>query len=114
MRVDRPDVFDTRSGLLVASLEGFPGATGVWAVPALHKIYVSVTDKHEVTVLDDRTFAVLARVLGADFPDSIAYAPDERQIFVSDEHGSNDLIIDGTTNARVGLIPLGGEAGNRH
>ncbi|MDQ2932247.1 MAG: YncE family protein [Gemmatimonadota bacterium] len=114
MRGDRLDVFDTRSGKLVASLEGFPGATGVWAVPALHKVYVSVTDRHEVAVVDDQTLKVVARVLGADFPDGIAYAPDEHQIFVSDEHGGNDLVIDGSTNARVALIPLGGEAGNTH
>ncbi|MEO8880975.1 MAG: YncE family protein [Gemmatimonadaceae bacterium] len=114
MRGDRLDVFDTRGDRLVASLEGFPGATGVWAVPALHKLYVSVTNEHEVVVLDDRSLAVLARVLGADFPDGIAYAPDERQLFVSDEHGGNDLVIDGMTNARLGVIPLGGEAGNTH
>lgn len=114
MRGDRLDVFDTRNGKLVASLEGFPGATGVWAVPALHKVYVSVTDRHEVAVVNDQTLKVVARVLGADFPDGIAYAPDEHQVFVSDEHGGNDLVIDGSTNARVALIPLGGEAGNTH
>ena len=114
MRGDRLNVFDTRSQKLIASLEGFPGATGVWAVPELHKVYVSVTDEHQVAVVDDRTLKTLAMVTGADFPDGIAYAPDERQLFVSDEHGGNDLVIDGATNERVGLIPLGGEAGNTH
>ena len=114
MRGDRLDVFDVRGAKLIASLDGFPGATGVWAVPTLHKIYVSVTNEHRVAVLDDRSLAVLARVSGADFPDGIAYAPDERKIFVSDEHGGTDLVIDGTTNAPLGVIPLGGEAGNTH
>lgn len=114
MRGDRLDVFDTRSGKLLASLEGFPGATGVWAVPELHKVYVSVTDNHRVAVVDDRTLKILATVSGADFPDGIAYTPEEREVFVSDEHGGADLIIDGATNARIGLVPLGGEAGNTH
>jgi DNA-binding beta-propeller fold protein YncE len=114
MRGDRLDVFDTRSGKLFASLEGFPGATGVWAVPELHKVYVSVTDRHQVAIVDDRTLETRASVSGADFPDGIAYAPDERQIFVSDEHGGADLVIDGATDARIGLVPLGGEAGNTH
>ncbi|MEP7086229.1 MAG: YncE family protein [Gemmatimonadota bacterium] len=114
MHGDRLDVFDTRSEKLVASLEEFPGATGVWAVPALHKIFVSVTGRHEVAVVDDRSLKVVARVLGADFPDGIAYAPDERLVFVSDEHGGTDLVIDGKTNARIGLVALGGEAGNTH
>lgn len=114
MRGDRLDVFDVRAGKLVASLEGFPGATGVWAVPALHKVYVSVTDRHQVAVVDDRTLKTIAMVAGADFPDGIGYAPDERRLFVSDEHGGADLVINGTANERIALIPLGGEAGNTH
>jgi DNA-binding beta-propeller fold protein YncE len=114
MRGERLVVFDTHAGKLVASVEGFPGATGVWAVPSLHHVYVSVSDKHEIFVVDDRSLKVLARVPGADFPDGIAYAPDEKRIFVSDEHGGVDLVIDGVTNARLGRIPLGGEAGNTH
>jgi DNA-binding beta-propeller fold protein YncE len=114
MRGDRLDVFDTRAGKLVASLEGFPGATGVLAVPSLHHIYVSVTDRHETAVLDDRSLKVIARIAGADFPDGIAYAPDERRIFVSDENGGANLVIDGTSNTKIGRIDLGGEAGNTH
>jgi DNA-binding beta-propeller fold protein YncE len=114
MRGDRLDVFDTNDGKLVASLEGFPGATGVWAVPELHKVYVSVTGRHQVAVVDDRTLRTIAWVDGADFPDGIAYAPSENAIFVSDEHGGVDLVIDGSTNARVARVPLGGEAGNTH
>ena len=114
MRGDRLDVFDTRRGKLLKSLEGFPGATGVWAVTELHKVYVSVTDRHAVAVVDDRTLTTIAMVPGADFPDGIAYAPDERELFVSDEHGGADLVIDGMTNVAIGLIPLGGEAGNTH
>jgi DNA-binding beta-propeller fold protein YncE len=114
MRGERLDVFDTKAGKLVASLEGFPGATGVWAVPELHKVYVSVTDRHQVAIVDDRTLRTIAWVSGADFPDGIAYAPDEHVIFVSDEHGGVDLVIDGLTNARVARVPLGGEAGNTH
>lgn len=114
MRGDRLDVFDTKARRLVASLEGFPGATGVWAVPELHKVYVSVTGRHQVAVVDDRNLRTIAWVSGADFPDGIAYAPDEHLIFVSDERGGVDLVIDGSTNARVALVPLGGEAGNTH
>ncbi|HSU93331.1 MAG TPA: YncE family protein [Gemmatimonadaceae bacterium] len=114
MHGDRLDVFDIKTGKLVASREGFPGATGVLAVPALHKVYVSVTDRHQVAVVDDRTLRTIAWVSGADFPDGIAYAPDEHLIFVSDEHGGVDLVIDGSTNERVARVPLGGEAGNTH
>ena len=114
MHGDRLDVFDTRANTLVRSVEGFPGATGVWAVPSLHHVYVSVTDQHEVFVVDDRTLAVIARIAGADFPDGIAFAPDEHRVFVSDEHGGIDLVIDGVANTKVARVDLGGEAGNTH
>ena len=114
MRGDRLVVFDTRAQKLVASNEGFPGATGVWAVPELHHVYVSVTGRHEVAVVDDRTLAVVARVGGVQFPDGIAYAPRERKVFVSDESGAIDLVIDGPANTVAGRIALGGEAGNTH
>lgn len=111
---NRLDVFDTRAGTLIASNEGFPGATGVWAVPEQHHVYVSVTGRHEVAVVDDRTLAVVASVSGVVFPDGIAYAPREQKVFVSDERGDADVVIDARTNAKVATIPLGGEAGNTY
>jgi DNA-binding beta-propeller fold protein YncE len=114
MRGDRLVVFDTRTGNVVASNEGFPGATGVWDVPGIHRVYVSVTGRHEVAVVDDRTLAVLARVSGARFPDGIAFAPAEQKVFVSDESGGTDLVIDARSNAALGHVALGGEAGNTH
>ena len=111
---NRLDVFDTRAQKLIASKEEFPGATGVLSVPEQRKIYISVTGRHEVDVVDDRTLAVVARIAGARFPDGIAYAPKEQKVFVSDESGGADLVIDARTNARIGVIPLGGEAGNTH
>jgi DNA-binding beta-propeller fold protein YncE len=114
MRGDRLVVFDTRAQKLVASNEGFPGATGVWAVPQLHRVFVAVTGRHEVAVVDDRTLAVVARVSGARFPDGIAYAPTEQKVFVSDESGEADVVIDARSNTTTGRIALGGEAGNTH
>ena len=114
MRGDRLVVFDTRAQKLVASNEGFPGATGVWAVPELHRVYVSVTGRHEVAVVDDRTLAIVARVVGVRFPDGIAYAPHEQKVFVSDESGEVDVVIDARSNTLTSRIALGGEAGNTH
>ena len=114
MRGDRLVVFDTRAQKLVASNEGFPGATGVWAVPELHRVYVSVTGRHEVAVVDDRTLAVVAHVGDIRFPDGIAFAPAEQKVFVSDESGEADVVIEARSNTKAGRIALGGEAGNTH
>ena len=43
----------------------------------------------------------------------IAYAPAVKKIFVSDEHGGKDAVIDTANNKLVMNIPLGGGAGKR-
>ena len=45
-------------------------------------------------------------------PDGLAYAPKQNKVFVSDEHGGVDAVIDATSNKLIANIPLGGGAGN--
>jgi DNA-binding beta-propeller fold protein YncE len=107
-------VFDLKSPKVLAEVSGLPRATGVWAVPAHHKIFVSAAGNHEVAVIDDQTLSVAARVGGIRFPDGIAFAPGVDKVFVSDESGEADVVIDARTNAKRSTIALGGEAGNTH
>jgi DNA-binding beta-propeller fold protein YncE len=46
------------------------------------------------------------------YPDGLAYAPRVKRVFVSDEHGNADAVVDAITGALVKTIPLGGNAGN--
>src|SRR6266550_2352142 len=104
-------VFDVRAGRVIGNLDGFPTVTGVLAVPAEHRAYASATGHHAVVVVHDSTLQIMARVEGPRFPDGIAYAPTERRVFVSDESGRRDFVID-ATYAVVAQVELGGEAGN--
>lgn len=106
-------VFDTRSGKVVKELAGFPVDTGVTVVPALGRVYISVTGamEGEETVLDAKTFAVLARIPAGRFPDGSAYVPYLSELYVSDESGEAEIVIDAKTNTRQETLPLGGEAG---
>ncbi len=63
-------------------------------------------------VVDDSTLQIVARVPGPRFPDGIAYAPEEQRVFVSDESGRRDFVIDVATNTVLAQVELGGEAGN--
>jgi DNA-binding beta-propeller fold protein YncE len=84
----------------------------VWAVPELGRVYASVTGEHKVAAVDMKTLRTLARVGPINYPDGIAYAPGPQRIFVSDEHGNVDAVINTKTNSLVASIPLGGGAGN--
>lgn len=107
-------VVDMRADSVVADVPGVPGATGVWAVPEVHRVYVSASGRSEVAVVDDRSLEIVARIPGPRFPDGIANAPGAGRVFVSDEAGAADFAIDIATNRVVARISLGGEAGNTH
>jgi DNA-binding beta-propeller fold protein YncE len=105
-------VFDTRSRRVVGRVPETPGVTGVWVVPELKKLYASVTGRHVVAVIGTDSLTVRATPGPIGFPDGIADAPEPRRIFVSDESGGGELVIDGMTDKVVARIPIGGEAGN--
>ncbi|HEU5219977.1 MAG TPA: YncE family protein [Gemmatimonadales bacterium] len=104
--------FDTRARRVIANIPDMPRVTGVWVVPELRKLYASVPGHHHVAVIDLPGFSVRATPGPAAFPDGIAYAPPAKRIFVSDESGERELVIDGVTDRVVATVPLGGEAGN--
>jgi DNA-binding beta-propeller fold protein YncE len=112
MNADQLVVFDTATRKVVANLDGFKRVHGVWAVPELDRVYASVTGDHAVAAVDSKTLHTLAKVGPITYPDGLAYAPTAKRVFVSDEHGNSDAVIDTTNNSLITSIPLGGGAGN--
>jgi DNA-binding beta-propeller fold protein YncE len=112
MNADQLVVFDTAKREVVANLDDFRRVHGVWAVPKLDRVYASVTGDHAVAVVNSKTLHTLAKVGPITYPDGLAYAPTAKRVFVSDERGSSDAVIDTTSNSLISSIPLGGGAGN--
>jgi DNA-binding beta-propeller fold protein YncE len=112
MNADQLVVFDTASRKVLANLNGFARVHGVWAVPEIARVFASVTGDHEVAAVDMATFRTVAKTGPIDYPDGIAYAPGPKRVFVSDEHGNTDAVIDGQSYKLLKKIPLGGGAGN--
>jgi len=84
MNAGRTIVFDANNAKVIAEVMDVPRATGVWAVPQHHQVYVSVAGKPEDAIFDDRTLKVTSRVRGNRFPDGIGVATDADKVFVSD------------------------------
>ena len=82
------------------------------AVPQRNRIYATATDDHELATIDPVSLTVIARVRAGDYPDGLAYDAQDDRIFVSDEHGGNDIVIDARSNQLLRSIDLGGEVGN--
>jgi DNA-binding beta-propeller fold protein YncE len=104
--------FDTRTRQVTATRGGLSKATGILAIPSLQRVYVSAAGSHEVAILVDSTLATIATVKGIIFPDGLAFASEADKVFVSDEFGQREIVIDAWTNRWRAMIPLGGEAGN--
>jgi len=105
-------VFDTKANKVVANIPGFPVVTGVLVVPAVKSVYASVTHNHEVAVLDIEKLVVTKRIKDGKFPDVLAYSPETHKVFVSDEAGGVETVIETKRNERVNTIEMGGEVGN--
>jgi DNA-binding beta-propeller fold protein YncE len=103
-------VFDTKTRRVVKTIPA-PGAHGVLVVPELGKVFATATDSHELLTIDERTLKVVARAPAGDYPDGIAWDPDHRRVYVSDETGGIESVFS-AAGRRVGTVQLGGEAGN--
>jgi DNA-binding beta-propeller fold protein YncE len=103
-------VFDTKTRRVVKTIPA-PGAHGVLVVPELGKVFATATDSHELLTIDERTLKVVARAPAGDYPDGIAWDPDHRRVYVSDETGGVESVFS-AAGRRVGTVQLGGEAGN--
>jgi len=112
MNAGRTIVFDADRGKVITEIPDLSRATGVRIVPAHHQVYISAAGSHEVAIVDDKTLKVTVRVGGIRFPDGIAYASHADKVFVSDESGDADVVIDASSGAKRSTVPLGGEAGN--
>lgn len=100
-------VFDTQSQQVVTRIEGVSQVHGVLVVSEVGKVYASATGTNEVVAIDEDTLKITARIPGGVYPDGMAYVPALRKLYVSDEHGASETVIDVRTNTRVVTIALG-------
>ncbi|HEY2800666.1 MAG TPA: YncE family protein [Chthoniobacterales bacterium] len=105
-------VFDTQSNKVIGEVGGLPVVTGVLLVPSAKSLYASVAGNHEIAVIDPQKLAVTKKVPDGRFPDGLAYSPETGKLFVSDESGGVETVIDVRTNERIATIEMGGEVGN--
>ena len=103
-------VFDIRSRRIVKTLPA-PGVHGVIAVPQLGRVFASATNARQVLTIEAKTNAIVARAPAGQYPDGLAYDPIERHVFVSDESGGVETVLN-AQGRRIATIPLGGAAGN--
>ncbi|HUX74848.1 MAG TPA: hypothetical protein VMV25_13275 [Steroidobacteraceae bacterium] len=103
---------DLRSERVIANVENIPGVHGVLAVPALGEVFATATDRNRLDVISEQTFRVITHAPAGVYPDGMAYAPDVHELFISDEAGQTETVVDTHSNRRIATIAIGGEVGN--
>lgn len=112
MNADQLVVFDTQKRQVIANLDGFKRVHGVIAVPEIGRVFASATGEHQMASVDMKSLKIIGMAGPINYPDGLAYSPTTKRIFVSDEHGGVDAVVDLQTNKLLTSIPLGGGAGN--
>jgi DNA-binding beta-propeller fold protein YncE len=105
-------VFDTEARRVVKRIANVSHVHGVLAIPDLGRVYASATGTNEVVAIDEKTLQISARMPGGVYPDGLAYSPEAHKVYVSDEHGGTDTVLDVLTNTRVATVQIDGEIGN--
>lgn len=106
------DVIDLRRNYVRAVIPNISQVHGILVIPELGRVYATATGSNELAIIDEKTLRVIARTPAGEYPDGLAYAYPEHKLYISDETGGTDTVIDVRTNRVLATITLGGEAGN--
>jgi DNA-binding beta-propeller fold protein YncE len=109
---DEVEVVNTSTDRVVSVIGAVPSPHGILVVPEAHRVFVSETGSQHVLELDEDTGTRIAEGQGGEFPDGLAYAATVNRLFVSDETGGGEMVLDGRTLSEVGRIDMGGAVGN--
>lgn len=105
------EAFNVKSNRVTLTVPISPAASVRGVLAARGNVYAAAQGIGSVVVLDGGSGKQLATIPAGDV-DGLAYDPVTQRVFVSDEGGGRDTVIDASTNTRIGTVELGGEAGN--
>jgi DNA-binding beta-propeller fold protein YncE len=105
------EAFDVKADRVTLTVPISPSASVRGILVARGKVYAAAQGLGAVVVLDAADGKRVATIPGGDV-DGLAYDPTTQRIFVSDEGGGRDVVIDACADRAIGGVALGGEAGN--
>lgn len=104
------EAFDLRTNRVTLTVPLGSSASVRGILAAHDAVYASAQGLGSVVVLDPAGRRI--GTIAAGDADGLAYDSVTQRVFVSDEGGNRDVVIDARTNTRVGAVALGGQAGN--
>ena len=108
-REDRIDAVNVDTGNIVGKVTGLEGTNGLLPVPELGRGFATSEDKSEVVIVDLKTLQKIGTVKTGKAPDSFAYEPVTRRVFIMNSAGASATAIDAAEGTVAGTVPLGGQ-----
>jgi DNA-binding beta-propeller fold protein YncE len=108
-RENHIDAVNIDTGAMAGKVTGLDGTNGLLPVPELGRGFATNEGKSEVVIVDLKTLQKIGTVKTGKAPDSFAYEPVTRRVFIMNSAGASTTAISAPEGAVVGTVPLGGQ-----
>ena len=90
-------------------MTGLDGTNGLLPVPELGRGFATNEDKSEVVIVDLKTLQKIGSVKTGKAPDSFAYEPVTKRVFIMNSAGASATAINAAEGTVAGTVPLAGQ-----
>lgn len=108
-RENHIDAMNVDTGMVVGKVTGLEGTNGLLPVPELGRGFATNEDKSEVVIVDLKTLQKIATVKTGKAPDSFAYEPVTKRVFIMNSAGASATAINAATGTVAGTVQLDGQ-----
>jgi len=108
-RENHIDAVNIDTGNIVGKVTGLEGTNGVLPVPELGRGFATNEDKSEVVIVDLKTLQKVGSVKTGRAPDSFAYEPVTKRVFIMNSAGASATAINAAEGTVAGTVQLDGQ-----
>ena len=108
-RENHIDAVNVDTGNIVGKVTGLEGTNGLLPVPELSRGFATNEDKSEVVIVDLKTLQKIGTVKTGKAPDSFAYEPVTKRVFIMNSAGASATAINAAEGTVAGTVALNGQ-----
>jgi DNA-binding beta-propeller fold protein YncE len=108
-RENHIDAVNVDTGAVVGKVTGLGGTNGLLPVPELGRGFATSEEKSEVIIVDLKTLQKIGTVKTGKAPDSFAYEPLTKRVFIMNSAGASATAINAAAGTVAGTVPLDGQ-----
>ena len=103
------DIVNVDSGTVVGKIPGLSGTSGMLPVPELGRGFAMNGEAGAAIIVDLKTLEKMGTVKTGKDPDSFAYEPVTKRVFIMNSASANATAVNAADGTLVGTIALGGQ-----